>query len=84
MNFQQYLGENMVWFLPLLIWALFWKGYGLWTASKNNQKGWFVALLIVNTFGILEIIYTFGIAKKKWSDVTALFKHKSTPTEPAQ
>jgi len=55
------------------IWTLFWKGYAVWTAVKNNHKGWFVAVLILNTFGILEIVYLFAIAKKKWSDVKRVF-----------
>ena len=55
--------------LPIIVWALFWKGYGMWTAAKHNQKKWFVALLILNTFGILEIVYIFKVAKIKWADV---------------
>ncbi len=57
----------------LAIWVLFWKGCALWTASKNNQKWWFLALLVLNTLGILEIIYIFFVSKKKWSDVKAIF-----------
>ena len=61
---------NNLWILFLIvIWTLFWKGYSLWTAIKNNQKGWFVILLIFNTIGILEIIYIFYVAKKNWSDI---------------
>ena len=71
----QYIGGRMS--LPLLvllaIWILFWKGYAIWTAVKNNHKGWFVAILILNTCGILEIIYLFCIAKKKWEDVKRVF-----------
>lgn len=59
--------------LPIIIWTLFWKGYSLWTAAHNNQKRWFVVLLIFNTVGILEIIYIFKIAKKKWADVKEIF-----------
>jgi len=72
----KYFGLNG---LPLLIifliaiWTLFWKAYAVWTAVKKNQKGWFVAVLILNTCGILEIIYLFAIAKKKWSDVKKVF-----------
>lgn len=50
---------------PLLVWSIVWKGIALWNASKNNQKNWFIAILIVNTLGILEIVYLFGFAKKK-------------------
>ena len=65
--------------LPLLIivlvavWTLFWKSYAVWTAAKKNHKIWFIAVLVFNTFGILEIIYLFAVAKKKWSDVKKVF-----------
>ncbi len=60
--------------VPLLIWSIFWKAYGVWTASKNDHKKWFVALLVLNTLGILEIFYLFKIAKKKWSDVKEILQ----------
>lgn len=40
-----------------VIWELFWKGMGLWRAGRNNQPGWFIAILLLNTAGILPIIY---------------------------
>ena len=47
--------------LPLLVivalWTLVIKGYALWHAARNGQKGWFIVLLVVNTLGILEIVY---------------------------
>ncbi|MDP2585288.1 MAG: DUF5652 family protein [Candidatus Levybacteria bacterium] len=49
----------------LLAWSIAWKGLALWNASKNNQRNWFIAVLVVNTLGILEIVYLFGLAKKK-------------------
>lgn len=49
----------------LLVWSIAWKGVALWNASKNNQRNWFIAILVINTLGILEIIYLFGFAKKK-------------------
>ena len=53
--------------LVLVLWSLFWKGLALWHSAKRNEKGWFVAILIINTAGILEIIYLFAIAKKRFS-----------------
>jgi methionyl-tRNA synthetase len=41
----------------LFIWSFFWKGLTLWRSARNNQKYWYIALLIINTLGILEIIY---------------------------
>ena len=48
-----------------VIWSLPWKGVALWRAAGNKQLAWFLALLLVNTLGILEIIYIFGFSKKK-------------------
>ena len=33
------------------------KGFALWHAARGGQKGWFIALLIVNTVGILDAAY---------------------------
>ena len=41
----------------LIIWSLFWKFKALWRAAKRNEKKWFLVLLLVNTVGILEILY---------------------------
>ena len=49
----------------LFLWSLLWKGIALWRASKNDQRNWFVVMLVVNTIGILEIVYLFFFAKKK-------------------
>ena len=51
--------------MVLAVWSIFWKGWALWIAARNQQKAWFVVLLIVNTLGILEIIYIFAIGKPK-------------------
>lgn len=48
-----------------LIWVLPWKGFALWRAAGNKHKKWFIALLLVNTLAILEIIYIFYFSKQK-------------------
>ena len=48
-----------------LIWSLIWKGLALWRAAKNDSTIWFIVLLIVNTLGILEILYFFVFGRKK-------------------
>jgi hypothetical protein len=48
----------------IVLWTLPWKGVALWKAAENRQKNWFIALLIVNTLAILEIIYIFYFSKK--------------------
>ena len=52
----------------VLTWSLFWKGLALWKASKRDSKGWFVALLIINTIGIFEILYIFLFSEIKLTD----------------
>lgn len=52
-------------FILLLIWSAIWKGIALWKAAKNGDLGWFIVLLIVNTVGILEILYIYVFSKKK-------------------
>jgi len=41
------------------LWSLVWKGLALWKSSKRNQLVWFIVLLVLNTVGILEILYIF-------------------------
>lgn len=54
------------WLLLLIVaWTLPWKGVALWRASQNRHKKWFVAILVLNTLALLEIIYIFFFSKKK-------------------
>ncbi len=52
-----YLGLAILWTLP-------WKGVALWRAAGNKHKWWFVALFLLNTLAILEIIYIFAFSRK--------------------
>lgn len=45
------------------IWSLVWKGFALWKSAKKNSMIWFIVLLVVNLFGILEILYIFVFSK---------------------
>lgn len=47
----------------LLAWVLYWKGMALWKAAREQHKIWFVVLLLVNTLGILEILYIYVFSK---------------------
>jgi len=51
--------------LILLLWELFWKGIALWKAARESQKYWFIAILVLNTAGILPILYIFLFKKGK-------------------
>ena len=69
--------QNNMWILFVsIIWVLPWKGYALWTASKNGSKKWFIALLILNTFAILDIFFIFFVAKKTPKEIKEAIKSK--------
>ena len=54
------------WLIILVVaWTIPWKGIALWKSARNNQKIWFIAFLIVNTVGILEILYILFWQKKR-------------------
>jgi len=58
--------QPMMWlFIPLMLWTIPWKGVALWKAARNGHTVWFVALLLLNTVAVLEIIYIFGFSKKR-------------------
>lgn len=48
----------------LMIVVIVLKGYALWNAAKRDEKGWFIALLIINTLGILELCYLYFVVGK--------------------
>lgn len=53
------------WFLLIiLMWVLPWKGIALWKSARNGHKFWFITLLVVQTFAVLDIIYIFIFSKK--------------------
>jgi len=63
-NFQTFLSTHQWIFILAAIWTIPWKGVALWRAARNQSVAWFVVLLIINTLGILEIIYIFAFSKK--------------------
>lgn len=49
----------------LMLWSSVWKGFALYRAGANKSVPWFIVLFILNTAGILEILYLFVFSKKK-------------------
>lgn len=49
----------------LVIWEVVWKAIALWRAARNGQLAWFVGLVLVNSVGILPIIYLLTNKKKE-------------------
>lgn len=61
--------DSQLWYVALFAWALVWKGMALWKAAHREQKWWFVAFLVVNTLGILEILYIYVFSVERPSKV---------------
>jgi methionyl-tRNA synthetase len=60
----QQLLQNPVVLYPLIVWSVIWKGLALWRAARLRQAGWYIALLVINTVGIFEIIYLLATNKR--------------------
>lgn len=49
------------WMFPLIslliLWDVVWKLIALWRAARNDNLGWFIFIAILNTAGILPIVY---------------------------
>ncbi|MDD2822569.1 MAG: DUF5652 family protein [Candidatus Daviesbacteria bacterium] len=53
-----------IWLAPLALIDLILKGFALWKAGRNNHLYWFIALLFINSLGILPLIYLVFFEKK--------------------
>jgi hypothetical protein len=80
MNWQSFVGGSVppgfagaagLLLVVVLLWTLVWKGMALWKAAHQENKIWFVVLLIVNTVGILDILYLYVFSKKTSQPVEA-------------
>ena len=60
---------NLSWMLPLIIvlvaWEITWKLIALWKAARQNELAWFICIALINTLGILPIVYILMNKKKK-------------------
>ena len=53
------------WIMALAIaWSIPWKGVALWKAARLGSKWWFIALLVLNTLAVLDIIFIYFVARK--------------------
>jgi len=60
------LEQIPIWIIiVVVIWEVIWKGIALWKSARNNQIKWFVVILLLNTAGILPIVYIQWFQKKR-------------------
>jgi len=56
---------NQNWLVLVAVWSLVWKGLALWRAARKEAKYWFIVMLVLNTAGILPILYLLVWGKEK-------------------
>ena len=61
-----------VWLIAIiLIWSLVWKLLALWKSARNKHLAWFIVMAVINTVGILPILYIFVFSKLKYKPIKA-------------
>jgi divalent metal cation (Fe/Co/Zn/Cd) transporter len=55
----------IIFFIALLIiWDAIWKLIACWYAARNDQMAWFIVCAVVNSLGVLPIIYLLWFQKE--------------------
>jgi hypothetical protein len=80
-SFSMVAGGEIGWYI-LLVWTLIWKGFALWRAANKQQKYWFIAMLVLNTAGIVEIVYLFVFSKWTNTNKHEILNTKSEERDP--
>lgn len=62
---EEFFVKNAWLIVPVILWSLPWKGVALWKAARMNNRWWFVALLLINTLAVLEILYIYYFSRRK-------------------
>jgi Family of unknown function (DUF5652) len=71
-----------VWLLVIaFVWSAVWKLLALWKSARKGSVVWFVVLAVVNTLGILPILYIFIFSKMNGKKKSA---GNRTATRPAR
>ena len=65
-NIGNWILANQWALMPIFVWDVTWRLLAMWRAVKENQKIWFVLFMIVNSVGLLPIIYLVFVAKEKF------------------
>jgi len=65
------------WMYPVIAWMLVWKALAMWRAARNNQVIWFVVTLVINTVGILPILYILFFQRDRNVVVRRVVKKRS-------
>lgn len=64
-SLSELIGINIYLLIVIAIWSMAWKIAAMWKAARKKSLAWFILLGVVNTVGILEILYLFVFSEMK-------------------
>lgn len=56
---QVQLGIPMWLLITIIVWSVIWKLLALWKSARKTHVAWFIIIFLLNTIGILEILYIY-------------------------
>ncbi len=62
-------GYYWILILLLILWDGTWRIIAMWKAARANKLGWFIALGIISSIGILPIIDLLVVHKKEQESI---------------
>jgi len=68
MNVQPQLLKSLAshpWLLALVAWEMLWKGLAMWKSARRDEPLWFIAVFVLNTAGLLPMIYVVFFARRR-------------------
>lgn len=69
-----YYGLFIFIIITLSIWESVWKAIAMWKSARKGDLVWFICIFILNTAGILPILYIYLFSEKKESSKTEEIK----------
>ncbi len=76
---EEWISQNINIFITIVIiiglWDGVWKLVAMWKAAQRKSKGWYIVLAVINSIGILPIIYLW-ITKRKEKENNTLKNNK--------
>jgi sterol desaturase/sphingolipid hydroxylase (fatty acid hydroxylase superfamily) len=58
-------GAVLLLLVLIIIWSAIWKLMAMWKSARKGSLAWFIVLGLVNTLGILEILYIYVFSEMK-------------------
>lgn len=67
-----------IWLLVIIfLWSFIWKLLALWKSARKSNVVWFIVLAVLNTVGILEILYIYVFSEMQQNKRTPMTEKKT-------